>query len=263
MLGGGTAGTIAVNKLRKRLPGDEWRITVVDQSPSALLPAGLPADAVRHLHVRDEVTKPRKRFIPDGVDLVEAEVDRVRPDDNTVVLVDGREIAYDYLVIATGTTPRPDQTPGMAEAMGGNVHEFYTFDGAEPAGREARDAGPAGGWSCTCARCRSSVPVAPLEFTFLAEAFFADKGMRDQVEITYVTPLEGAFTKPISSAYLGGMLEERGIALRAGLHGRVGRRRSSRSWSRSTSGRSTTTCWSPSRSTWAPTSSRARAWATS
>ena len=37
--------------------------------------------------------------------------------------------------------------------------------------------------------------------------------MRDRVEMTYVTPLEGAFTKPVSSKYLGAMLEERKIAL--------------------------------------------------
>jgi sulfide:quinone oxidoreductase len=56
-------------------------------------------------------------------------------------------------------------------------------------------------------------PVAPLEFTFLADAFFAEKGMRDQVEIVYVTPLEGAFTKPVASQLLGHMLEDRKITL--------------------------------------------------
>ncbi|HEY5032488.1 MAG TPA: FAD/NAD(P)-binding oxidoreductase, partial [Actinomycetes bacterium] len=56
-------------------------------------------------------------------------------------------------------------------------------------------------------------PVAPLEFTFLADAFFTDKGMRDRVDLTYVTPLEGAFTKPVSSHVLGGMLADRKIAL--------------------------------------------------
>jgi sulfide:quinone oxidoreductase len=211
MLGGGTAGTIAVNKLRKRLPGDEWLITVVDQSPThyyqpgfLLMPFGT--------YGPDELTKPRKRFIPDGVDLIQAEVDCVRPDDNKVVLVDGREIAYDYLVIATGTTPRPDQTPGMAEAMGGNVHEFYTFEGASRLAKKL-ETWPGGRLVVHVCEMPIKCPVAPLEFAFLAEAFFADKGLRDQVEITYVTPLEGAFTKPISSAYLGGMLEERKIAL--------------------------------------------------
>jgi sulfide:quinone oxidoreductase len=54
-------------------------------------------------------------------------------------------------------------------------------------------------------------PVAPLEFLFLAEAFFTERGMRDKVEIVYATPLEGAFTKPKASAALGGMLDARGI----------------------------------------------------
>ena len=56
-------------------------------------------------------------------------------------------------------------------------------------------------------------PVAPLEFTFLADAFFAERGMRDRVEITYVTPMEGAFTQPVASRHLGGMLVERKIAI--------------------------------------------------
>jgi sulfide:quinone oxidoreductase len=56
-------------------------------------------------------------------------------------------------------------------------------------------------------------PVAPLEFTFLADAFFIEQGMRDRVDITYVTPLEGAFTKPVASKYLGSMFDERGIHL--------------------------------------------------
>src|SRR5262249_21908676 len=56
-------------------------------------------------------------------------------------------------------------------------------------------------------------PVAPLEFTFLAEAYFRERRMRDQVELVYVTPLDGAFTKPIASRYLGRLLDERKIAV--------------------------------------------------
>jgi sulfide:quinone oxidoreductase len=58
-------------------------------------------------------------------------------------------------------------------------------------------------------------PVAPLEFCFLADAYFEEKGMRDKVEITYATPLEAAFTKPVASAALGHMLAERKINLEA------------------------------------------------
>jgi sulfide:quinone oxidoreductase len=55
--------------------------------------------------------------------------------------------------------------------------------------------------------------VAPLEFIFLADAFFTERGMRDRVELTYVTPLDGAFTKPVAAKHLGGMLEQRGISV--------------------------------------------------
>jgi sulfide:quinone oxidoreductase len=56
-------------------------------------------------------------------------------------------------------------------------------------------------------------PVAPLEFCFLADWYFHERGIRDRVELTYVTPLDGAFTKPVASQRLGGMLEEKGIEL--------------------------------------------------
>ena len=56
-------------------------------------------------------------------------------------------------------------------------------------------------------------PVAPLEFTFLAEAYFRERGIRDRVEMVYVTPLSGAFTKPIASAQLGSMLDERKVTV--------------------------------------------------
>ena len=54
--------------------------------------------------------------------------------------------------------------------------------------------------------------MAPLEFTFLADAF-TEQGIRDNVDITYVTPLEGAFTKPVASKYLGDMLDKRSVHL--------------------------------------------------
>ena len=211
VLGAGTAGTMAVNKLRPRLLRDEWTITVVDQSDTHYYQPGflfIPFGIYRP----DEVVKPRKRFIPSGVDLVEAEIDRVDAAANKVMLAGGQELPYDYLIIATGTTPRPDQTPGMAQDMGGDVHEFYTYEGAT--GLAQRLKTWAGGRLVVhVTEMPIKCPVAPLEFTFLAEAFFTDQGMRDQVEMTYVTPLEGAFTKPVSSKYLGAMLEERKIAL--------------------------------------------------
>jgi len=211
VLGGGTAGTMAVNKLRPRLARDEWQITVVDPSDTHYYQPGylfVPFG----IYQPEEIVKPRKRFIPEGVDLVQAEVDKVLPEDNKVLLVGGQELPYDYLVIASGTTPRPDQTPGMAEDMGGNVHQFFTYEGAKALAEKLKT-WEGGKLVVHLTEMPIKCPVAPLEFAFLAESFFAEKGMRDQVEITYVTPLEGAFTKPVASKHLGGMFEERKIHL--------------------------------------------------
>ncbi|HEX7189104.1 MAG TPA: FAD/NAD(P)-binding oxidoreductase [Actinomycetes bacterium] len=211
VLGGGTAGTMVVNKLRPRLSRDEWAITVVDQSATHYYQPGflfIPFGTYRP----DEVVKPRRRFIPEGVELVEAEIDRVMAEDSKVLLMDGQELAYDYLVIASGTTPRPDQTPGMSEDMGGSVHEFYTYQGATRLAEKLRT-WDGGHLVIHITEMPIKCPVAPLEFAFLAEAFFSEQGMRDRVEMTYVTPLEGAFTKPVSSRYLGNMLEDRKITL--------------------------------------------------
>ena len=56
-------------------------------------------------------------------------------------------------------------------------------------------------------------PIAPLEFSFLADWYLRKRGIRKASEITFVTPLDGAFTKPTASAHLGGLLEKKGIRI--------------------------------------------------
>jgi sulfide:quinone oxidoreductase len=212
VLGAGTAGTMVVNKLRPELPQSEWSITVVDPAQEHHYQPGylfIPFGG----YTRSEVTKPLTSFIPEGVDVVTGAVDKVVPESNQVLLEDGTTLDYDQLVIATGTTPRPDQTPGMEEEeWRKSVFDFYTLDGAL-ALRDALAKWNGGRLVVHITEMPIKCPVAPLEFTFLADSYFKDRGMRDQVEITYVTPLDGAFTKPVASRHLGNMLEERKIAL--------------------------------------------------
>jgi hypothetical protein len=54
-------------------------------------------------------------------------------------------------------------------------------------------------------------PVAPLEFAFLCDEFFKKKNMRNKVEISYVTPMSGAFTKPVATKELSYLLEQKNI----------------------------------------------------
>jgi sulfide:quinone oxidoreductase len=212
VLGAGTAGTMIANKLRRRLHPAEWRITVVDQDDRHHYQPGylfLPFGGYRP----DQLVRSRHRFLPDRVDFVVGEVDKVVTEANQVVLVDGRELPYDYLVIATGTAPRPDQTPGMlGEEWRRSVFDFYTLEGAL-ALRDALARFDHGRLVVHVTEMPIKCPVAPLELTFLAESWLRRRGIRDRTELVYVTPLPGAFTKPIASAHLGHMLAERKIAV--------------------------------------------------
>ncbi len=212
ILGGGTAGTMAANRLRRRLSPGEWRITVVDQSEDHYYQPGQLFIPFGIYQPRDLV-KPRRRFLPAGVELVIAEIELVVPEDNKVVLADKTELFYDELIIATGTSPRPGETAGMAEGeWRKSVHEFYTFEGATALAHKLAD-WDGGRLVIHIVDMPIKCPVAPLEFTFLADAYFAEQGMRDRVEMVFVTPLDGAFTRPVASRHLGAMLEERKVSI--------------------------------------------------
>lgn len=210
VLGAGTAGTMVVNKLRRALPEEEWAITVVDQDHVHRYQPGylfLPFGGYQP----SQITKPMTELLTPGIEKITAEIERVDIESDEVVLGDGKRLRYDQLVIATGTHPRPDQTPGMDGAEWRNsVFDFYTLDGAEALGEKLR-AWDGGRLVVHITEMPIKCPVAPLEFTFLADSYFKDRAMRDRVEIVYVTPLDGAFTKPVASKMLGGMLEDRKI----------------------------------------------------
>ncbi|HSF86977.1 MAG TPA: FAD/NAD(P)-binding oxidoreductase [Acidimicrobiia bacterium] len=217
VLGAGTAGTMVVNKLRPRLDAGEWAITIVDEDEVHYYQPGflfVPFGMYR----RRDVVKPKRRFIPAGVDLVIGKIEEVEADANRVKMADGTILDYDYLVIATGTHPRPDQTPGLeGPEYGKTVHDFYTLEGAEALAETLRS-WEGGRLAVNIIEMPIKCPVAPLEFTFLADWFFTDNGIRDNVEIVYVTPLGGAFTKPVASKALGHLLEERKVNLESDFY---------------------------------------------
>jgi sulfide:quinone oxidoreductase len=212
ILGGGTAGTMVANKLRKRLGRDQWQVTVVDQNDVHVYQPGflfLPFGGYKP----EQIVKSRRKFLTSGVDLVIGEVDQVDAAAGTVTLTNGRSLAYEYLVIATGTSPRPDQTPGMLGSQWRkSIFDFYTLEGATALAEALREF-DGGRFVVHIVDMPIKCPVAPLEFAFLAEAYFRHRGIRDRVEMVYATPLPGAFTKPIASAELGSMLDERKIAV--------------------------------------------------
>ena len=213
VLGGGTAGTMVVNRLHKKLNPDDWSITIVDQNNQHLYQPGLLLLPFG-VYTADELVKERGHFFPVGITYIQAEIQQVDPLTNKVHLANGETLDYDQLVIATGTTPRPDQTSGMDDPAiwRKSVFDFYTLEGSK-ALKSALDKFEGGRIVVHISEMPIKCPVAPLEFAFLADAYFTERKMRNKVEITYVTPLEGAFTKPVCSKQLGWMLTERNIKL--------------------------------------------------
>lgn len=214
VLGAGTAGTMVANRMRARLPAGEWSITAVDRDDAHRYQPGylfLPFGAYRP----DQVTRSRRRYLHEGVELVTGEVEAVSPVTSTVLLSDGRRLPYDYLVIATGTSPRPDQTPGMGGRLWHrSIHDFYTYEGATALAPALRELG-GGRLVVHVTDMPIKCPVAPLEFTFLADAWLRRQGRRQRTELVFVTPLSGAFTQPTASRLLGTMLDDRQIAMEA------------------------------------------------
>ncbi|MCI0519372.1 MAG: NAD(P)/FAD-dependent oxidoreductase [Chloroflexi bacterium] len=215
ILGAGTGGSMMANKMAQHLDPSEWRIVVVDRDENHYYQPGflfIPFG----IYSRADVVKPKRNFLPPQVQVLISDIEIIEPDQNRVTLATGNKvIEYDYLVIATGSHLRPEETPGLTE--GGwrkNIFDFYTLDGAL-ALRRFLKFWKGGRLVLNVAEMPIKCPVAPLEFLFLADWYFHERGIRENVELVFATPLPGAFTKPRASAILGDLLGEKNIQLEA------------------------------------------------
>lgn len=212
ILGAGTSGTMMANHLLKALDKKEWQITIVDKEETHYYQPGflfLPFDIYKPKQVKKSIDK----FIPKGVKLVRQPIDRIEKDEDTVYLQNGDQLKYDILIIATGTDIAPDEIEGMlGEEWQKSIFDFYTYEGAKKLRNKLRT-WEGGKLVVHIAEMPIKCPVAPLEFAFLADSFFINKKMRDQVDITFVTPMDGAFTKPKATKELNYLLEEKNIRI--------------------------------------------------
>jgi sulfide:quinone oxidoreductase len=161
----------------------------------------------------DEIVRKRDRQLKKGIHYHQCPIESVDIEADTVSLEDGTTLAYDVLLVATGTVLLLDETEGMTgPGWREKVHTFYDMEGATILA-EALDNFESGHLVVNVVDLPIKCPVAPLEFVFLADWYFTEKGVRDDVRITYVTPLDGAFTKPTASAALGSLLEDKHIEI--------------------------------------------------
>ena len=212
ILGAGTAGTMMANKMRKHLERDEWDITIIDQFKTHYYQPGflfIPFG----MYTKNDVIKPKSDFFPVGVNVLYTKIDKIEAKENQVVLEDGVKLSYDYLILATGCKTAPEEVDGLKDKLWyKDIFDFYTIEGATALASHFKT-WKGGELVINVSELPYKCPVAPLEFAFFADAFFTERGMRDKVNITYVTPMPGAFTKPRATKMLGDLLEQKNINL--------------------------------------------------
>ena len=212
VLGGGTGGTMVANRLRRRFGTDEAEIHVVDRDDAHVYQPGL-LFVPFGLAQPEEIVRPRRRQLRSGVVFHEQEVAEVWIERDEVLLGDGTVLPYDVLVVATGTRLQPEETEGLGGAgWDERVFTFYTPESAA-ALRPALERFEGGRLVVNFVDLPIKCPVAPLEFAFLADWYLRERGIRERVELVYATPLDGAFTQPVASEHLAGLLGQKQIEL--------------------------------------------------
>lgn len=209
ILGSGAGGTVVANMLRKELVESEWEITIIDRKEQHHYQAGylfIPFG----IYSENDVIKPKKEFIPKGVDFVVDNVVKINKDERRVETEQGRQYDYDWLVIATGCDIVPTEIDGMMDGWCTDIFDFYTLGGALELRKKLKyfDSGKV---VLNIAEVPYKCPIAPLEFVFMADWFFTVNGVRDKVEIEFVTPLDNVFTKPVASKILAQFATQKNI----------------------------------------------------
>jgi len=212
ILGAGTAGTMMANHLNRKLNKKEWEIIIIDQHKTHYYQPGflfIPFDTYKE----KDVIKPKSKFIPKSVVYIHETIELIEADKNSVKLKNGTDISYDILIIATGAKIVPEEIDGLkGEGWMRNVFDFYTIEGSVALRDRLKD-WEGGKFVVHLTEMPIKCPVAPLEFSFMADEFFHKKGIRNKVEMTYITPLSGAFTKQNCSNVLGYLLNDKEIKL--------------------------------------------------
>lgn len=140
-----------------------------------------------------------------GIDFINSPVTAVQPQQNRVVLQDGRELSYDYLVITTGPRLAFDEIPGLGP-HDGYTQSVCTTPHAISAWAAYEEFLKAPGPVVVGAAQGASCFGPAYEFAFILDTDLRRRKLRDKVPMTFVTP------EPyIGHMGLGGIGDSKGL----------------------------------------------------
>ena len=211
VLGGGVGGTLAANliarKLKKQIASGEARVTVVDATGNHAYQPGYMYIAMGQERA-EKLVRPERGLLDKNVELVVDTIERIDAAGQSVQLASGQRLDYAQLVIATGSRIMPEEI----EHFDQEAHHFYTAEASAKL-RKALDAFTGGKIVIGIAGIPYKCPPAPLEVAFLIESELRERGLRDKTEITFLSPINRAFTIESVSDMATPIFEEKGIRL--------------------------------------------------
>ena len=211
VLGGGVGGTLTANlvarKLKRLIARGEAKVTVVDATGQHAYQPGYMYIAMGSERA-EKLQRPERSLLDANVDLLVDTVERIDPATSLVDLASGERIHFDHLVIATGSRILPE----AIQSFETEAYHFYTAE-ASARLRTALDAFSGGKIVIGIAGIPYKCPPAPLEVAFLIEAELRARGLREKTQLTFLSPINRAFTIESVSEMATPILEEKGIDL--------------------------------------------------
>lgn len=184
ILGGGFAGVVAAERLAQQLSA-EHNITLVSRSRNFVFYPALVRLAFGKCKKEDVSFDLRHTMMNRRVNFVEAEVAHIDPFERKVNIAHGEvegKLPYDYLIFALGRRLATERITGFYE----HAHHLLNVDKAIKFGKaiEQFREGRAVVGQCLGAR----LPVPVYETAFALSRLFEERGERDRIRITIVSP---------------------------------------------------------------------------
>ena len=184
VLGAGLGGVIMAYEMKDQLGADD-RLTVIAKGKSYSFVPSNPWVAVGWRTREDIEVDLTEVMGRRGITLLTQGAARVHPAENRVELTDGGDVAYDYLVIATGPDLAFDEIPGLGPE--GHTASVCHIDAALKAEEAVRQLIAKPGPVIIGAVQGASCFGPAYEFLFILETALRRARVRDRVPMTFVT----------------------------------------------------------------------------
>lgn len=190
IVGGGAAGISTAARLSKELPSGS--VAIIEPSTEhyyqpiwTLVGGGVMPKEVSE---RDTAT-----LIPEGCDWIKDAVKSFNPDENQVTTKENGNISYNYLVVAAGIQINWTGIKGLSRNVGKKgICSNYSYKTVDSTWENIRNLGKG-----KAIFTQPSTPIkcggAPQKIMYLAEDYFRKAGLRNQIDVEFVTGLPGIF----------------------------------------------------------------------